>query len=487
MGERESSSHSILRGLQRLISDLQTPAAGTHPLSSIQEGIARSYAATDAPAAWHVGVVIKVTGGLCLKSFESALDQLQRRQAVLRSSVTSADGALVMSIAETCVTPLLQTNVEALAPDLQQQFEQQTIQDDLAWRFDLSVAPLWRVRLIRRSADEYVLIFVFHQLVADLPSLEIAFAELSEHYAAAVAGSQPWLPPLRTSFGEAVLGLPAHPKEVEETPAWSYWQRLLQGIPRDPSATSWTMAEEETQDVPPKSASVPGCQFRRLDFPPEFSEALRVTALRASASTGAVILAALAVAFRGVLGGRDVLIATEAPGRTEEGEEELIGSLSNFLTVRAVVDEAVSFTKLVERVGSQLSEAFLQSDIPFALLWPLAFAASPTQRVAPRLLVNFSGRGWELPEFGDTQSTLLDLRRGSGVFDLTLDLRESHEGLSGWISFDTSSIPPAHLDGFLQSFESLLHQALHQPDQSVAQLLVLWQKLQGPAGLSSAA
>lgn len=479
MSESDPKSRSIFRGLQRLIFDLQSPGAGIHPLTRGQEAIARAYSAEGSPAAWHQGAVLRVRGLLDLGALETALGHLQRRQAVLRSALTADDGDCLMAISETVVVPLFHTNVESLAPDLRASFEQQTIEDDFGWGFDLSVAPLWRVRAIRRSAEEFLLIFVFHQLVADAASLEVMFSELGEHYAAARAESAPWLPPLQGSFATfASQPLPTSDMR-QESPAWNYWRGIAQSPPPQPTA-GWASALNPAE---PSS----GCRFHFIGFPRSFCDQLRPAALHASASTGAVVMSAMVLALRGLLEIEHPMVATEAPGRLSEQEAELVGCFSNYLTLRITPRDSLSFSKLVEQVGSRLTEAFLHSEVPFSALFPQAYACHDTGRAGPRVLLTYSGRGWGGLDFGEASADMFELRRGPGCFDLVLDLREGRDGLAGWASFDPAVVDAERMGCFLNGFRALLLHAAENDHQTLAQLLAHTEPLEGGSELPRAA
>jgi hypothetical protein len=474
MSQGDAKSHSFLRGLQRLIFDLQTPPAGVHPLTRGQEAIARAYSSGPSLAAWHQGVVLQVRGVLDLGALETALGHLQRRQAVLRSAVTAEDGSFRIAIAETCVVPLLHTNVESLAPELREDFEQRTIQDDFAWGFDLSVAPLWRVRLIRRSADDFLMIFVFHQLIADGASLEVVFSELSEHYAAVCSGSEPWLPPLQGSFAAFASRPEPTAAERQESPAWNYWQGITLSTPPQP-VSAWGCKS------PAGAVRQPGvCCSRYLGFPRAFSDELRPAALHASASIGAVVISGLALALRGILGIKEPMVATEAPGRPSELENELVGCFSNFLSLRLTPRDSLPFSKLVEQVGVRLTEAFTHTDVPFSALFPLAYGSCEAGRPGPRVLVTYLGRGWEMPDLGEASASVFEVRRGPGCFDLILDLREGSDGLAGWAAFDSAVVDPEQMELFLNGFRALLLYAAQNDHLSLAQLLSHTKPLAGP-------
>jgi len=190
----------------------------------------------------------------------------------------------------------------------------------------------------------------------------------------------------------------------------------------------------------------------------------------------------MVLALRGLLGVKEPMVAAETPGRPSELENELVGCFSNFLTLRIAPRDSLPFSKLVEQVGARLTESFAYGDVPFSALFPLAFASSDTGRAGPRVLVTYSGRGWETPDLGDASASLFEFRRGPGCFDLILDLREGPDGLAGWAAFDTAVVDADRMDLFLSGFRALLLHAAQNDHEPLSQLLAHTKPLEGSAG-----
>src|SRR5262249_34292396 len=56
--------------------------------------------------------------------------------------------------------------------------------------FDVEVAPLWRARLLKESADRYRFVFTAHHLIVDGWSSAVVFADLASAYSADRFGMQ---------------------------------------------------------------------------------------------------------------------------------------------------------------------------------------------------------------------------------------------------------------------------------------------------------
>src|SRR5581483_10769924 len=60
--------------------------------------------------------------------------------------------------------------------------------------FDLRAGPLWRVRLVRKSASDHILLLAIHHLICDGWSYDILLRELGALYSAATTNTTAGLP-----------------------------------------------------------------------------------------------------------------------------------------------------------------------------------------------------------------------------------------------------------------------------------------------------
>src|SRR6185369_17719868 len=93
--------------------------------------------------------------------------------------------------------------------------------------FDLTTGPLLRVSLLKRKADEHVLLFVAHHMIADFWSMALLINELGTIYQTQTAGSTTELAPLSVNYldySRSQAELLAGP---EGERLWDYWQKQL--------------------------------------------------------------------------------------------------------------------------------------------------------------------------------------------------------------------------------------------------------------------
>src|SRR5581483_3395118 len=131
--------------------------------------------------------------------------------------------------------------------------------------FDLEHGPCLRIELFRRGPAEYVLLLVFHHIIADLWSADLLVQELQKLYPALRAGRGPDLPPVAGRFADFVRWQMVQAHGERGRQAKQYWHTLLAGElpvldlptdrPRPPvqtyhgTAHSWPLAPEAVTRV----------------------------------------------------------------------------------------------------------------------------------------------------------------------------------------------------------------------------------------------
>ncbi len=97
--------------------------------------------------------------------------------------------------------------------------------------FDLTNGRLLRVKLLRLSTDQYLLIFCTHHMVADAWSMGILAAEMWVHYEALAQGKEPELPELPVQYRDYAMWQRAKLPGAASDAQLAYWRKQLSGAP----------------------------------------------------------------------------------------------------------------------------------------------------------------------------------------------------------------------------------------------------------------
>jgi amino acid adenylation domain-containing protein len=190
---------------------------GFQPVSVMQEAILRLERELPGLPQFNLSFAFRLLGPLNVGAFRRSLAAIVRRHDSLRTSFAWKGGQPVASIAKTALvrSPL---TVEDLAggagrggnrPHRLVLRKAELVAEQEAWMpFDLTRAPLFRMRLLRLGHDDHVLLVVLHHIIIDGWSIGILFEELSALYGAFAARRSAQLPAPALQFADV-----------------TYWQR----------------------------------------------------------------------------------------------------------------------------------------------------------------------------------------------------------------------------------------------------------------------
>ena len=408
---------------------------------------------------YNINMALRLRGNLDSSALQTAVNQLVARHETLRTSFDAVDEETIQVIAET--PPRLSVNqLDCAATD-----EQATLRALGTEPFDLARGPLLRVHLLRRDADEHVLLLVIHHIIADAWLLDVLYRELATLYGIACEGREPVLPELPVQYAD-----------------YAEWQQeWLSGEQLDKQLRYWG---EHLADAPellelpldrprPRIQSHAGATLeQRVDA--QLADALKQLAQQAGCTQFILYLAAFATLLSRWAATDDVVIGTPIAGRQRTELEGLIGFFVNTLGIRIDLQDDPSFTDLLAATKRVSLGAFAHQDLPFEKLVEelqpeRSTSHSPLFQV---MFVQHHAAGQGMP-FADLQAETIVLDTGTAKFDLTLFVTELQEGVSALFEYNTDLFDAATIERMLGHFTLLLQSIAEDPDCPVSQLPLL--------------
>ncbi len=305
--------------------------------------------------AYHLSLAMHLHGTLQAEVLERALAQLVERQHSLRSVFSETQAG-----AQQQVVPLhgRLLSVEPLQQDVQSPAFARTLSEEAQRAFDLSVTPLWRVRLYQGEGQS-VLQATLHHIIADARSLEIFFDELQRLYQAELSATQAALAPLPLQFSDVAASWQTPAGQARIEAQLDYWRQALAGEP-------------PVLDLPtdlPRPAEQ-GYHGRRLRFelPVELVERLRSTAQRHGLTAFAPLLAAWKVLLARHSGQRDLWIGLPVAQRQQAHTDNLIGYFASTQVLRSQIDPLQSVASFWQALQATHLTAQQHGDVPFERL-----------------------------------------------------------------------------------------------------------------------
>jgi amino acid adenylation domain-containing protein len=418
-----------------------------------------------ASATYNIPVALQLTGNINVTALERAINAIVRRHEVLRTHFKLVNDAPIQVISSNISVAIPVVNLQHLSELEQSETVNEMAIVESQQPFDLAVAPLLRVRLLRRSMTAHVLLITMHHIISDGWSMGVFLDELAQFYRAECAGKSRQLPALTIQSADF-----AHWQRQWLTGdvldrQLSYWQNLLAGAP--------PLLELPTDRPRPSIQTFTG-GFVELPLDLALSQQIATLSQKSGTTPFMMLLAAFTVLLARYSDRSDIVIGAPIANRHRQETEALIGLLVNTLVFRTQLAHNPTFGELLATVAQMTLDAQEHQDLPFEKLVEelqpeRSLSYSPLFQVMFEM-EHIPGGDLDLPEL---EIAPLVLENINAKFDLTLSVRESAAGLvTGW-EYKTDLFDRQTIERMAVSFQTLLAGIVANPQQRVAQLPIL--------------
>lgn len=407
---------------------------------------------------YNVPIAVTLGGPLDVAALEASLHAIAQRHAILRTTFTAVDGEPMQIVTPAVDVPLTVMEAQSL-PDA-------GIKADLAAEarvpFDLGQGPLWRARLLRLDETEHILQLTFHHIVFDGWSLSVFFRELSTLYTARVTGQTPSIPELPIQYADFAVWQREWLQGDVLQRQLAYWQERLSGpLP----------ALNLPTDRPRPPIQTHNGALHRFTLPAALYTGAQALAQEEGVSLFMLLLAAFEVLLHRYTGQEDFVIGAPIANRTHSEVEGLIGFFVNTLALRGDLAGQPTFRELLDRTRRVALEAYDHQDLPFERL---VEALQPERDLSRsplfQAMFSFQNNGNADLRLRDLAAAYNVIDNQTALFDLSLDIEETPEGLRGSFEYNTDLFDAATVQRMAGHFETVLAGALAHPEQPIATL-----------------
>ncbi|MEU7187240.1 amino acid adenylation domain-containing protein [Streptomyces sp. NPDC039022] len=311
------------------------------PLSPLQEGMLFHAGFGDqGPDVYVIQRTLTIDGPLDADRWHASWQALLGRHAALRASFhRRKSGEAVQLVSREAVLPWREADLSGL-PEADALAEVGRLAADAcAERFDLGVAPLLRVLLVRLGAERHCMVLTAHHILLDGWSMPILFDEATTVYA---AGGDPSVLRRTVSYRDYLAWLGRQDKDA----ARAAWRAELAGdgeptlvAPADPA---------RTPELPDQT---------KADLPASLTRALTDLARRHGLTVNTVVQGAWALLLARLSGRDDVVYGTTVAGRPPElpGVESMVGLFINTVPVRVRLHAGQPVVEMLKDVQARQS------------------------------------------------------------------------------------------------------------------------------------
>jgi thioesterase domain-containing protein len=437
----------------------------TIPLSFNQERLWQLEQIQPGSSVYNLLHLLRLVGSLNLDALKRSLCEIAKRHESLRTSFQVVDGQPVQVISPDIDIHLSEIDLQELSPEQQVSEIQRCAIQQAEELFDLTQAPLWRVQLLRLSAEEHILLRTAHHIIFDGWSHTVFIRELGALYEAFSMSEASPLRDLPVQYADFAQTQRQWLQGEVLSEQLNYWQQQLGG----------SVAPLELPTDYPRSTSL---SYRgasqSLVLPERLTEALKTLSSRQGVSLYITLLTAFKTLLYQYTEQQDILICSPVAGRHRPETRGLIGYFNNVVVMRTDLSGNPTLRDLLERVSQVNNGATEHQDAPFQKLSELPNLLRTPLTRAMFVLYNasmpFSGfLPYTLELKGLTIHSHFENREIAN-FDLSLLAQEQDGQLTAILQYKTDLFKCATIEEMLENFQTLLESLVANPGQALSDL-----------------
>ncbi len=436
------------------------------PLSSSQQRIWILSTLDPGSSFYNLPLALNLQGVLNRSALAHGLSVVVGRHEALRTTFEIVDGEPRQKVSPHAgSTPLPLIDLAALPASVRTGECRRVLDAEARRPFDLVHGPLLRALLLRQEPDRHALLLSAHHTILDGWSQGLLLQELSAVYRSHGTGVPPALQPLSIQYADYADWESRRWQAGELRDQMDYWLRRLEA--------SLPVLALPLDRPRPKVQTFRGA-YRRFAGDRRVSQALRALGRQQRVTPFAILLTAYAIWLHRHTSQTDLLIGIPSANRGRPELQQIIGCFPSTLVMRCDLAGDPPFRELLERIQSNLVEAFAHQEIGFDKLVKELHLERDASRnpifQAAFVLHTLQEAELDLPGL---EVEPLPVNSGQAKFDLTLEMYQTPTEFVGHLEYN----PDLHFDStaalFTERFLTLLQGIVNEPERRLADLPLL--------------
>jgi pimeloyl-ACP methyl ester carboxylesterase len=410
-------------------------------------------------AAYNLPMCLRIRGQLKCESVISAVQQVQQRQQVLRSTFRIVNDQLTQIVSPPRPIAAQLTDLSGLGTEHAESRWRDLALEEAVRPFDLAREPGLRLHIVKLAADIHILLLTSHHLVCDDWSTGILLGEIFKLYRATSAGqSNPLQEMPGFQYGDFIRWHHDQLKRGGLATRLSFWKEQL--------ADRSDFHHLKLDHLRPPHRTYCGAIETEI-LPDTLTNSLKGLSRKERVSLFMTMLAAFQCLLHRESGHDDIAVGSCAANRLLTEVEPLVGRFANDLVVRTSFSANPTFRELLGRVRKEALNAYSYQDLPFArLLEEIEPRPDPSRN--PLFQIMFV--------LQDAPKEELQVP-GMALEWMPLDTKTAKFDLSVWLSFqpqprvsleyNTDLFDPGTIRQILEQYRKILESMVRDPEERV--------------------
>ncbi|MBS2772897.1 amino acid adenylation domain-containing protein [Anoxybacillus sp. PDR2] len=432
----------------------ERPDKASYPMSYAQKGIWIQEQLHKDTNVYNMSLPIKVIGKLDIRILEKSINKIIQRHETLRAVFINQYGLPIQKLKE----PEFNLEVE-LIDDVNDEFVYQKIQLEGQKPFDLEKGPIFRIKLLRKSKEEHILIFTLHHIIGDAISFKNLLNETFTIYNSMVNKNPCNLPELKIQYSDFAHWQSQYINTDEFQNRLLYWKNKLKGAPQYIKLPI-EKPRPEVQSFNGKSINF---QISR-----EKSQMLRELAQKEGVTPYMLFMTAWNLLLYSYTGQKDIIVGTSASGRTDN-TEDLVGLFVNTLPIRTKLDGEWSFLELLKDSKRTILEAFSHQDVPFEIIInTIKTHRDPSRPPLCQIFLTYHYSKSKVEISNNLTLEVMPINLTSIQYDIVAEIFDDSEIISGRIEFCTDLFREEDINQLIFNYLDVFDKILEDPTVKIS-------------------
>ncbi|MDP4177079.1 MAG: amino acid adenylation domain-containing protein [Bacillota bacterium] len=429
-----------------------------YPLSPSQRGIFLLDKVQEKSTNYNVSNLVIMTKNFELEKVKTSLAKLVERHEMLRTSFYDKDGKPYQKIHSNVY-------IDAEFEYLEEEFVKKNISqiyDKFLKPFDLSTAPLFRMKIINTDKGKSVLMYDIHHIITDGISNEIIFHDFLALY----KGEE--LEKLNYTYKEYCCWYEERLQSGTLKNQENYWMEKLKG-------------ELPLIDLPTKQGrgNIQKFEGSHLKFKIEMEQTMLLKTLCSGYKTTlfVLLLSLLDVALYRYSNQDDIIIGSPTVGRNNKKVKDIVGMFVNTVVLRNYIDPKKTFGEFISQVKYSTLEAFQNQEYPFSYIVEKLEGRRDLSR-NPVFDIMFVFQNYGIDKSGEDYFGTIEfadsiVSNKASKFDISFSAVEDNNCICYDMEYSTNLFTKEAMQRFADNFLALVDEIILNPEQEISNINIL--------------
>ncbi|QOR34872.1 amino acid adenylation domain-containing protein [Clostridium sp. 'deep sea'] len=430
-----------------------------HPVSSVQKRMYVVNQVTKQDITYNIPMILELNGELNYQSLEKAFNSLIDRHEVFRTAFELVDGEVCQKIYPKVNFKVVHDKIEEVNENTISEVIEEFISP-----FNLSLAPLIRVKLLKLNSTKHMLMVDMHHIISDGTSMGIILDEFSKLY----QGIQ--LPELTEQYKDYAVWEKEflHSNNLKQQEL--YWlAKFKDEIP---------VLNLPLDFKRPITQSFKGSHLQtKLTY--HLTKQLKQVAKNNKATLNMVLLAAYNILLAKYSGQEDIIIGTASAGRPELNMHKMVGMFVNTLALRNYPKGSKTFAQFLEEVKYTSLDAFENQYYQFDMLVDkLNIQRDLSRNALFDTMFNFQSNESTPLALPQIKAKPYNYKFNISKFDLSLDAHEYDGLVALTFEYCTKLFKQESIQRFMTHYINILKDIVANSNTKIADMNMLCEQEQ---------